>query len=52
VEILLRRQATEEEGEEEARPGGVDGMCEHPSLRQPIVGVYVHPVVKVQQGVA
>ena len=52
VEVLLHRRAAEEEGEEEAGPGGADGMCEHPSLRQPVVGVHVHPVVEVEQGVA
>ena len=51
VEVLLRHRATEE-GEEEAGPSGADRMCEHPSLRQPIVGVHVHPVVEVEQGVA
>ena len=29
-----------------------NGMCEHPSSRQLVIRVHVHPVVKVQQGVA
>ena len=53
MEVLLCYRAIEEEGEEEeAGPGGADGICEHPSSRQPVIGVHVHPVVEVQQGVA
>ena len=51
MEVLLHHRAAEE-GEEEAGPSGADKMCEHPSSRQSVVGVHVHPVVEVQQGVA
>ena len=52
MEVLLCYRVVEEGEEEEAGPGGADGVCEHPFVGQPSVGVYVHPLVEVQQRMA
>jgi hypothetical protein len=53
LEVLLRHRATaEKEGQEGARPRGSDRVREHPSSGWLSVGVHVHPLVKIEQGVA